>query len=110
MFKVGDEVRVICKKAYYGWGRVKRGDVGEVVGVRGDNLLVVNFPDQYDWHGRPCEFELLKRQEERSLQPSAKDPLPKKSVGWWGNDVHGNASGLTELGNAHCCPFTLENN
>lgn len=60
MFKVGDQVRVICDHPIGGWGlSVKKGDVGVVSEVRDNGRMLVDFPNHHNWVGRPKEFELV---------------------------------------------------
>lgn len=62
MFKVGDEVRVICDHPAAGWGPyVEKGDVGRVVVDKPDRQgrIRVTFPNHRNWIGRPEEFELV---------------------------------------------------
>jgi hypothetical protein len=60
-FKVGD--RVVVLDASDGWGDVKKGDVGTVVGLYDeiDNKTVgyyVDFPNQSSWYGKERCFQL----------------------------------------------------
>lgn len=63
-FKVGDKVRVITDKPYFGWGNVSKGDVGTIIAIDGD-VIRVNFPRQSRWNGLADEFELVKEAEVR---------------------------------------------
>lgn len=63
-FKVGDKVRVITDNPYYGWGGVRKGDVGTVIAID-DKVIRVNFPRQSRWNGRADEFEIVKEAEVR---------------------------------------------
>lgn len=58
MFKVGDKVRVKAsvKRPGYGWGGVRKGDVGIVREV-GDPMYV-DFPGHLDWWAVEEELEL----------------------------------------------------
>jgi hypothetical protein len=64
-FKVGDKVRVICDDPRYGWGKVRKGDVGVVAVVAPDVVavvapdLAVDFPAQALWSASQGELELV---------------------------------------------------
>jgi hypothetical protein len=49
MFEVGQEVVLITDRPYYGSGGVKKGEVGLVHRIIGDNELLVLFPNTKDW-------------------------------------------------------------
>lgn len=60
MFKVGDQVRVICNHPVGGWGPfVKKGDVGVVSKIQDGEAMLVDFPNHRDWFGHLKEFELV---------------------------------------------------
>lgn len=60
MFKVGDEVRVICDHPVDGWGPfVKKGDIGVVTGERLGDKIGVDFPNHKHWWAMEYELELV---------------------------------------------------
>lgn len=60
MFKVGDQVKVICDHPVGGWGPfVKKGDVGVMSKIRDDGSMLVDFPNHLNWVGHLKEFELV---------------------------------------------------
>ena len=60
MFKVDDQVKVICDHPIFGWGPfVKKGDVGVVSKVGDNGEMRVDFPDHPGWFGHSKEFELV---------------------------------------------------
>lgn len=71
-FKVGDRVRVKASVECpdYGWGEVKRGDVGVVRRIDSDGGLVIDFPAHDHWLGVSSEMELApKKAEPKKLAP-----------------------------------------
>lgn len=60
-FKIGDKVRVIDQTN--GWGRVKKGDIGNIVKHAHDNTWVVKFPEDSCWYGKEKCFELVEEKE-----------------------------------------------
>ena len=55
-FKAGDEVEAISES--FGWGKVVKGDVGQVASAGIDGELIVDFPAQKCWACRECDLEL----------------------------------------------------
>lgn len=60
-FKVGDKVRVIGETN--GWGKVKKGDIGEVIRINYHDSYAVKFPKDSCWYGKEKCFELVETKE-----------------------------------------------
>jgi hypothetical protein len=67
-YSVGDKVRLVIREGacpVYGWGDVKRGDIGVIVDIdyckhEYDKVdYTVKFPHQSDWRGHADELELV---------------------------------------------------
>jgi hypothetical protein len=59
-FRVGDSVRVIVDKPRYGWGPVKKGDVGVIVSFfSGYEGVIIKFEKTEDWSGLTSEIEIV---------------------------------------------------
>lgn len=48
---VGDLVKVIADKPRYGWGKLHKGEVGQVVSFNSDGEPIVDFRSVTGWHG-----------------------------------------------------------
>jgi len=65
VFNVGDTVILSVpegKRARFGWGAVKNGDIGEVISVKPDRVAV-KFPEHSSWYADPSELMLLTTEE-----------------------------------------------
>lgn len=82
-FKKGDKVRVKGGiNPYYGWGGIKKEDVGVFVRMDGKRV-VVNFPKHDGWLGKPDEMELVeKRKPTKKSAPAKWAPLDLREM--WG--------------------------
>lgn len=60
-FKLGDKVRVLedIGSPTYDWGNVSPGEVGEVVELRSDTHMIVDFPSQLGWNANPQDMEVV---------------------------------------------------
>lgn len=61
---VGDYVKLTTREPSYGWGGVKRGDIGKVVKILGGDQLTIEFPNHPDWSGLVSEVEKVTDENE----------------------------------------------
>ena len=61
-------MRASVDTPFYGWGDVDHDSVGVVrlLPTEGGQYLVVDFPEQKDWHGLMQEMEVVPDDEESS--------------------------------------------
>lgn len=59
-FKVGDKVKAIDQS--YGWGGVKKGDIGVIREIKDSGEIIVNFPKQSYWSAKEKDLELAEEE------------------------------------------------
>jgi uncharacterized protein YodC (DUF2158 family) len=63
--KVGDVVKLIVPAQYepkYGWGSTSSGDIGEIIHIKKEGIVVVKFPKHLAWNGLASELEKVERE------------------------------------------------
>lgn len=84
MIKEGDRVRLISPMPLHGNGGVRVGDIGDVVEVRKQKSVVINFKACMHWYGLIDEVELVSEDNSGYLHRlETGDPFePKKRETW----------------------------
>jgi hypothetical protein len=57
--KVGDVVKLIVPEESapkYGWGSTSSGDIGKIIYIKKEGIVVVKFPTHLSWNGIPSEL------------------------------------------------------
>ena len=62
-FKVGDRVRAISES--FGWGTVKKGDIGTIIQITSHRDIRVDFPKDKGWRAHEKDLELVEETDPR---------------------------------------------